>query len=223
MSSLALGTTRSRDIAESGSREEWTLALTGSCPGTSLRPACGSWLYERVDERLTMLRGLRATRHFQPTLVPDPVLAEIIDVARWTGSARNRQPWRVAVISAAEQRRQLAGLGAYAGVLERAPQVVLLAIDHDLGGADSEFDAGRFAQTLMLAAHACGLGTCPVSFFPVDNARAACGFAGLAEPWLVRTAIAIGYPAPADHPPQGRSAIPTGRIALQTLITRTGP
>ena len=173
-----------------------------------------------MNEVLELLRGLRATRHFQSTPVPDAVLGKVIDVARWTGSARNRQPWRVAVIGASHERRQLARLGAYAGVLEHAPQVVLLATNQQLGGADTDFDAGRFAQTFMLAAHACGLGSCPVTFFPADNACAAAGFAGLGDPWMVRTVIAVGYPAPPDRPAGSRSAIPTGRIPLETLITR---
>ena len=170
-----------------------------------------------VNESLATLRLMRAVRRFSPAPVPDDLIAEIIDVARWTGSARNRQPWRVAPVTDGERRAALARLGAYATFLSDAPLVLLLAIDRELGGADAEFDAGRFAQTLMLAAHAHGLGTCPVSFFPDDSIRAATAMAGLSAPWRVRTAIAIGYPDRTPPPNHGRSAIPRGRLPIEAI------
>jgi nitroreductase len=93
---------------------------------------------------------------------------------------------------------------------------LLLAVDTAAGGADAEFDAGRLAQTLMLAAAAVGLGTCPVTFFPDGNVARATAIAGLAPPWRVRTGIAVGHPAP-PAPRAGRPAIPTGRRPLSEL------
>lgn len=171
-----------------------------------------------ASDSLRVLTSLRAVRQFAPAAVPDPVVAEILDAARWTGSARNRQPWRVALVADPRQRSKLARLGAYAALLEDAPLVALLAVDHELGGADAEFDAGRFAQSLMLAAHAKGLGSCPVSFFPAENIRSATTLAGLHEPWQVRTGIAIGYPHPGPRTDLGRPAIPTGRLPLSELV-----
>lgn len=165
-----------------------------------------------------MLRSLRAVRRFLRGQVPADAVAEIVEVARWTGSARNRQPWRVMLVTDPAKRASLARLGAYASPLEQAPLVVLLAIDLALGGADAEFDAGRFAQSVMLAAHAQGLGSCPVSFFPAANIRMAAAMTGLREPWQVRTAIAIGYPDPTARDDVGRPAIPTGRLSTLDLV-----
>ena len=133
--------------------------------------------------------------------IPDRVMRDVLNVARWTGSARNRQPWKVALITASSERTERACLGAHAAALAQAPVVVLLAVDREMG-ADAEFDAGRFEQSLMLAAHIAGLGSCPITFFPDGNARAATIFAGLAEPWRVRTAAALGYPV-RDRQPEG--------------------
>jgi nitroreductase len=93
---------------------------------------------------------------------------------------------------------------------------LLLAIETAAGGADAEFDAGRLAQTLMLAAAAVGLGTCPVTFFPDGNVVRATAIAGLAPPWRVRNGIAVGHPAP-PAARAGRPAIPTGRRPLSEL------
>ncbi len=168
-----------------------------------------------MSDRLDALAGLRATRWFTADPVADADVDRVLEVGRWTGSARNRQPWRVAVVRDAARRRELSRLGAFALHLEAAPVTLLLAIDLARGGADAEFDAGRLAQSLMLAADALGLGTCPVTFFPDDNVRRATEIAGLGPPWRVRTGIALGNPAP--DPPAGRRAIPSGRRPLGEL------
>ena len=170
------------------------------------------------DDALRNVRSLRAVRCFRPDPVAETTVRELIDVARWTGSARNRQPWRVTAITDPDERCALARCGAYATFLEGAPLVLLLAVDRERGGADAEFDAGRFAQSVMLAAHARGLGSCPVSFFPASNIDAATALAGLRQPWVVRTAIAIGHPDPSSACATGRSAIPTGRLAVDAIL-----
>lgn len=169
-----------------------------------------------TDDRLRALASLRAVRRFTADPVGDDLLDRILEAGRWTGSARNRQPWRVAVVRDPGRRRELSRLGAYATHLEGAPVALLLAVDVAGGGADAEFDAGRLAQTLMLAADALGLGTCPVTFFPDGNVARATAIAGVAPPWRVRTGIAVGHPAP-PAPRTGRPAIPTGRRPLSEL------
>lgn len=165
-----------------------------------------------TSDGLRLLASLRATRAFTGEPVPDDALAAILEVGRWTGSARNRQPWRVVVVRDRDRRVALSRLGAYAQVLAGAPLVLLLAIDSATGGVDAEFDAGRLAQAMMLAAHAHGLGCCPATLFPDENVRRATAAAGLAPPWRVRTAIAVGRPGVT---PRGRRAIPSGRRPIE--------
>lgn len=169
-----------------------------------------------TEHVLDALGSLRATRWFDPRPVPDDVLTRVLDTARWTGSARNRQPWRFVVLREVADCARLSCLGAYAGHLAGAPVVVALGVDAST--ADAEFDAGRLAQTLMLAAHAIGLGSCPATFFPDANVAAATELTGLAAPWRVRTAIALGYPGDApEAATRGTRAIPAGRLPLTEL------
>ncbi|WP_043641187.1 nitroreductase family protein [Nonomuraea candida] len=164
---------------------------------------------------LELIKSLRATRFFTAAPVTRDQVTAVLEAARWAGSARNRQPWRFVVVRDRALLRGLSRLGAYAGHLAGAPVAILLAVDATLSTEDAEFDAGRAAQNLMLAAHELGLGTCPASFFPAANARAATGLAGLREPWRVRTGISLGHPAP---PPPGTPAIPRGRRPLSDLV-----
>ncbi|MFH8349885.1 nitroreductase family protein [Streptomyces sp. NPDC018045] len=165
---------------------------------------------------VSALTSMRATRWFTTTPVAEEQLRQVLEAGRWTGSARNRQPWRFVVVRSRAVRQQLATLGAYAGHLATAPVVIALGVEEHAGGEDAQFDAGRAAQNMMLAAHLQGLGNCPASFFPAENADRAGLLCGLTPPWRVRTAISIGHPAPT---PAGTSAIPAGRLPLTDLVT----
>lgn len=167
-----------------------------------------------IDPMPEVLTTQHATRWYADRSVSDALVSRVLDAARHTGSARNRQPWRFAVVTSEDVRARLARLGAYAHHLASAPVVIALGVD--ARHADAEFDAGRVAQTLMLAAHALGLGTCPATFFPDANVTVATTLTGFAPPWRVRTAIALGHPAP-PPPRTGRSAIPAGRLPLAEL------
>ncbi len=171
------------------------------------------------DDLLRTIASLRATRRFTARAVDPGDVDRILEVARWTGSARNRQPWRLITLESPGRLMALSRLGAYALHVRGCPLAVLVAIDRERGGADAEFDAGRLAQNVMLAAHALGLGSCPVTLFPEENIAAATALAGLAAPWSVRTAIALGHPDTSPGPP-GRPAIPRGRMSPERLRNR---
>ncbi len=155
-------------------------------------------------------------RHFLPHPVPRVTIEEIIEVARWTGSARNRQPWRFVAVTDPAIREQLSRLGDYALLLARAP-LVLALLSHDDGFADTEFDLGRIAQSICLAAHQRGLGTCLTTLHPDDNVRAAAEPLGAGPGWFPRHAIAVGYTDAENH--RTPTAIPVGRLPVRELLT----
>ncbi len=45
------------------------------------------------------LRGRRSVRAFKPELVPRAVLEEVLELASWSPSYKNTQPWEVIVLS----------------------------------------------------------------------------------------------------------------------------
>ncbi len=94
-----------------------------------------------------------------------------------------------------------------------APHGIFLYQDASLS-AWSIFDLGIFAQTLMLAAHARGLGTVPQAF-AVDYAAETKKFLGIPESKRLVLGMAIGYPdmdAPAN-------SIRTGRVPVDEILT----
>jgi nitroreductase len=169
-----------------------------------------------ANELLAFLRAPRATRTFAPRAVAAADVEAIVATARWAGSARNRQPWRFVLVTDEPTRERLSRLGAYAGHLAGAPAVlVLLSRDGD-GLIDTEFDLGRVAQAVTLAAHALGLGSCVATLYPDENVAAAARLVDARVGWRPRLAISLGYPGePAGG---GRPAIPRGRLSVDELL-----
>ncbi|MBF6240565.1 nitroreductase family protein [Nocardia otitidiscaviarum] len=166
-----------------------------------------------MRESLEPLRALRAVRHYRPDPVPRESVERIVEAARWTGSARNRQPWRFVAVTDAALRVELSRCGAYAVHLAAAPVVLVLAsVANEF--SDTLFDMGRVAQSVCLAARELGLGSCPTTFHPAENVSRVAALLGLPDAWLPRHAVAMGYPAAAPSP----SAVPTGRLSTAELL-----
>ncbi len=131
--------------------------------------------------------GLRATREYRDQQVSDGDLQRILEAARWTGSAANRQLWSFVVVTDPEQKARLADCGTYSQPVRDAPLAIALVQEED----GYEFDSGRLAQNIMLAADAIGLVSCPITLHREDQAHEVLG---LRDGARSRYAIAIGYP-----------------------------
>jgi len=155
--------------------------------------------------RILRLRALRAFRE-EPLREED--LAAVLEAARWTGSSKNSQRWSFVVVDDPGQRARLAECGDFTDPLRHAP--VTVALVQEPGGY--EFDTGRLAQNLMLAADAVGLASCPVTLHREDRAHAVLG---LPEGARCRFAVAFGYRAE-----DARPARFGGRRPLEELVHR---
>jgi nitroreductase len=145
---------------------------------------------DATRDRLAFLRGLRAVRHFRPDPVPEGVIDDLLTAARWTGSARNRQPWEFIVVRDRETLRSLAALEGFAKHLAGAPLAIVLV----MAGEEEEqeiYDEGRLSERIMLAAAAHGLGAC-IGWFKGDGVAAAKEILGVPASRRLKTALSIG-------------------------------
>jgi nitroreductase len=173
-------------------------------------------------EALELIRSLTArpaVRSFTDRAVPSEMLAQIVDTARWTGSARNRQPWRFIAVREKAILDKLGALGAYAQHIASAPCALVL-LSADDGFQDTEFDLGKVSQTAILAATALGLGSCLATIYPEDNVAQAAQLLQVEAGWLPHHAISIGYPGP---PMTGSRAIASGRLSVDELLSLHRP
>lgn len=73
-------------------------------------PPIGSLPLTSAPEVVNLLKSRRSVREFRNTEVPDALLEETIDAARWAPSAVNQQPSHWLVIRDRDELRRLAGL-----------------------------------------------------------------------------------------------------------------
>ncbi|MCB2223236.1 MAG: nitroreductase family protein [Actinobacteria bacterium] len=159
---------------------------------------------------------LRATRNFLPDAVTPEHLAAILEAARWTGSSKNTQQWEFIVVDTPEGLEALASAGTFTRPVLNSALTVALVWPPD----GYEFDIGRAAQNLMLAADALGVASCPITLHDEDRAREVLG---VPAGHRCRYAVALGYPDPeaeAAERRERRAAGKTGRKPLDEVVSK---
>ncbi len=149
----------------------------------------------------------RDQRVFLATPIPDDALRRILQAARMAGSSKNAEPNRLIVVRDRARLRELAALGAFAGFLAHAAAVVVIAQTQR-----HEFDAGRCAQNMMVAAWNDGIGSCPAHLPEGEVATLLKIPAGL----HVNRVIAFGYVDPAR--PNAPKSVARKRRPLEELV-----
>jgi nitroreductase len=169
------------------------------------------------SEGLTaILRRVRAVRDFTDADVTDDALDQILSVARWTGSAENRQPWRFVVIRDESTKRALAELAPNAAHIGRAPVTIAIVMPGDKVVLDA-FDEGRVTERILIAATALGLAS-GMGWIPQASRDEALRLLGVPEGRLLRTVVAIGRATEAAAKPRSRPGM--ARLRLDELVHR---
>jgi len=146
-----------------------------------------------MSEIYNFILRLRAIRDYRPEPLSDEDLKAILEAGRWTGSSKNRQDWSFVAVTDPDRLRELAEHGDFTQPIRDSAAAIVLV--NERGGA--VFDIGRAAQSMMLAARAIGVASCPITFHRDEGAR---GFVGAPEGAQARYGIALGYPAPSSRP-----------------------
>ena len=165
-----------------------------------------------------LIKSLRSVRWFSERAISDDVLLDILDTGRWTGSAKNTQPWDLIVVKTRSTLEALAKCGRYAGHLATATLALALVMRGD--DVSTLMDEGRLMQNLMLGAWAHGVGSCIASIYPADNEQRARELLGIPPDRHLRTMLSLGYPAGPEALRLPENApIPRGRRALADVVS----
>lgn len=143
-----------------------------------------------MSDTYDFITGLRAIRDYKPDPLNIDDLGAILEAGRWTGSSKNRQSWTFIALTDPERIQGLADHGDFTQPVRDSAAVIVLVEEPD----GNEFDIGRAAQNMMLAAKAIGVASCPIT---LHRDRDAAEYLGVPEEATSRYAIALGYPA--DH------------------------
>ena len=77
---------------------------------------------------LETLRRVRSVRSFSDEPVPDETLRQILEIARWTGSGSNRQPWTFVAIRDGATREAIAAASPNMGHVAGAAAAIVIEI-----------------------------------------------------------------------------------------------
>jgi nitroreductase len=136
------------------------------------------------------LTSLRAVRQFDLTKpIGDEALLRILQAGRMSGSSKDTQPWWFIVVKERDTLVALSKCGNFAQHLAGAAVAVAIVFDPQF--YRGEFDSGRCAQNMMLAAWAAGIGSCIASMHREDDTKAVLG---VPDQYRLQHILAFGYP-----------------------------
>ena len=139
--------------------------------------------------------SLRSVRQFDLARpIADTALHRIVQAGRMSGSSKNSQPWWFIVVKDREVLQALSKCGDFAQHLAGAALAIAIVFDPQF--YRGEFDSGRTAQNMMLAAWNDGIGSCIASMHHEDDAKAVLG---VPPAYRLQHIISFGYPLPADQ------------------------
>jgi nitroreductase len=155
----------------------------------------------------------REVRDYDGRPLARDVEERILDAGRLAGSSKNRQPWRFLVVPP-----DLLAVHVYNPENVRAAALVVAIVVE--GKGPTSFDAGRAAQSMLLAAWNEGVGGSPNGVRDAEGAERALGLGPGAKIAIV---LSFGYPSeprdPRSHTAAEWSAR-ANRLPLAELVQR---
>lgn len=154
-----------------------------------------------AGQAVESIRTVRQARQYRPDPISDDVLHQLLEIARWTGSSRNTQPWHFIVITDKQLLGQLSRLRAPINWVADAPLAIAIVLDGH--GAESEaYDEGRVTERLLIAAKFLGLGGGTAWYGDEAQEAEAKRLLDIPEERTARSMVVLGYPvSTVDHRP----------------------
>ena len=164
---------------------------------------------------LEEIRKVRQSRAFTNEPVSDEQLQALLEVAQWTGSSQNTQPWHFIVIRDKELLERVSRVrGEAIRWAATAPMAIALVISAK-GEISGAFDEGRVSERLMIAARLLGLGAGTAWYGDESQRAAARELLGIPPELTARSMVVIGHPDPAA----AKRSANGGRKPLSELVS----
>ena len=170
-------------------------------------------------DALRPLRRTRQVREFEPIPLPAEVLDALADVARWTGSSENTQPWRFIVITEPATLRAIhvAGLPQTRGLATATAAIAIVLPADPARAVHDAYDDGRVAERLLVAAALLDIGA-GISWIRTATRPAIAELLGLPEDRMVQTVVQLGVPTAAARAPKsapGEARLPRAETVFR--------
>lgn len=165
---------------------------------------------------LEKIRKVRQIRQYSSHPVSEDVINELLELARWTGSSRNTQPWRFIVIADKEQLRQISQVRTPINWVAAAPLAIAIVLD-GANPTSEAYDEGRISERLLIGAHLLGLGGGTAWYGDEGQQATAKQILGIPTGLTARSVVVLGYPTSVKDPRPG--AVTGGRKPLTELLS----
>ena len=156
-----------------------------------------------TDRFLELAKARRSVRDYAPDPVPDDLLMDVIEAARWAPSAVNVQPWELIIVTDADLRGSIAEHARYMALrwphIRSAP--VLIAVCATTVTKFSRDDCMFAGANIMLAAADAGLGSCWIGGF---DEQVVGKLLSVPEGYILPGMCTIGYAAGETSAPPKR-------------------
>lgn len=168
-----------------------------------------------APDAIEAVRKVRQVRQYIDGDVTDAQLNTLLEIARWTGSSRNTQPWRFVVVRDKDVLKQLGDLRENITWVANAPLAIAL-VSPGVNPPHEAYDEGRVTERLMIAASMLGLGAGTAWFGEPEREAKAKALLNVPEDKTVRSVVTIGpFETSRDPRPTGPK---TGRLPLDELV-----
>ncbi|HEX4743926.1 MAG TPA: nitroreductase family protein [Candidatus Limnocylindria bacterium] len=169
-----------------------------------------------IGPALSKIRRVSQIRLYAPDPVPDDVVDQLLELARWTGSSKNTQPWHFVVVRDKGRLKKLSALRPNINWAAAAPLGIAITLD----GRDplsEAYDEGRLTERLLTGANLLGYGGGVAWFGDASQQAEAKRILGIPADRTARQIVLIGRATSTKDPrPTGP---PRGRKPLSELVS----
>lgn len=168
-----------------------------------------------TDSNLRTLKNLRQSRQFDGQAIDEADLNTILEIARWSGSSRNGQPWQLVVVDDREQLKRLANVRELNQWMDNAAVAIAIVLPGN-SNLSHAYDEGRLSERVMLAADVLGFGSGTAWYTTDEEKAAAKEILGIPADETLRSLVVIGRVA--DEPKSAGKA-GAGRKPMTEIVS----
>ena len=165
---------------------------------------------------LEPVRRVSQIRQYSSEPVPDDIVDQLLELARWTGSSKNTQPWRFIVVRDKDRLRKISALRPNINWAAAAPIGIAIVLD-GTSELSEAYDEGRLTERLLTGANLLGYGGGVAWFGEATHQAEAKRILGVPDERTARQIVLIGRPTSTKDPrPTGS---PRGRKPIAELVS----
>ncbi len=139
------------------------------------------------------LKKRRSIREYKDLSIPDSVIEEIIEIAKFAPTARNLQPWKIVVVKDKKTKKKISELAIKnAPFIDSAP--VLLCVFCE----DTKYyleDGSSLTTYILLAAFSKGIGSCWIAGDKKPYCEDIKRLLKVPSKYKLVSMVSLGYPA----------------------------